>query len=131
MGSERVWCQPRGGPGKNADRVEEAIKAHTRAIDLRQAYCEAKALDHLGSVLLEAANAEEAIEAYSIAAESRRVSGDWFEAGQTLTHLARAHTTAGHAAEAHSAYLQASEAFTRANAPVEAAEAQSRADSLT
>ncbi|MEV0740790.1 hypothetical protein AB0I51_33770 [Streptomyces sp. NPDC050549] len=131
MGSDRVWRQPRGGPGKNADRAKEAVKAHTRAIDLRQAYCEAKALDHVGSVLLEAADAEEAIEAYGIAAESRRGSGDWCEARQTPTHLARAHTIAGHAAEAHSTYLQASEAFTRANAPTEAADAQSRADSLT
>ncbi|MEU1009305.1 hypothetical protein [Streptomyces sp. NPDC005890] len=55
---------------------------------------------------------------------------DWYGAGQTLNNLAVAHRATHHPAEARAAYLQSADAFTRANAPEQAARARARAADL-
>lgn len=118
-----------GGPG------EEAIDAHLRARDLYQNIGdrrhEATAWNNLGIALLEAGWTEEAIEAYGRDLEICRELEDWYGAGQTLYNLALAHQAAQRPTVACTAYLQSAAAFTRANAPDQAARAQSRADALT
>ncbi|MEV6498319.1 tetratricopeptide repeat protein [Streptomyces prunicolor] len=118
-----------------AGRTEEAIEAHTRACDLHRAvgnrHGEAAAWNNLGATLRATGRAEEAVEAYTKALEGLREFDDWYETGRTLYNLALAHQDAARPAEARTHYLQSAAAFTRANAPAEAALAQSRADSLT
>ena len=118
-----------------AGRAEEAIDAHTRARDLSQAAGDrqgaATAWNNLGIALEDAGRVEEAVEAYGKALEVFRDFENWYRAGQTLHNLALAHKHAAHPAEARACHLQSADAFTRANAPTEAANAQSRADALT
>ncbi|MFE6625127.1 tetratricopeptide repeat protein [Streptomyces sp. NPDC057740] len=117
-----------------AGRVEEAIDAHTRARDLFQAAGdrrgEAMAWNNLGLALEEASRVEEAIEAYGKALEASREFGDWYGAGQTLHNLARAHEDSHRPADARACLLQSAEAFTRADAPAEAAQARAQATRL-
>ena len=54
-----------------------------------------------------------------------------YRAGHTLSNLAVAHQDAARPTEARAHYLQSADAYTRANTPAEAANAQSRADALT
>ncbi|MFF8451328.1 tetratricopeptide repeat protein [Streptomyces leeuwenhoekii] len=114
-----------------AGRVEEAIDAHTRARDLYQAagdhHREAKAWNNLGVALAEAGRAEEAIEAYGKALEIHRVFEHWYRAGQTLENAALTHEDADRPADARACWLQAADAYTRANAPAEAARARTQA----
>ncbi|WP_405990737.1 tetratricopeptide repeat protein [Streptomyces sp. NBC_00986] len=116
-------------------RAGEAIDAHTHARDLHQAigdrHGEARAWNNLGAALRAAGRVEEVIEAYEKALEGYPEFEDWYGTGQTLSNLALAHADAARPAEARTHYLQAATAYTRANAPAEAARAQSRADSLT
>ncbi|MCX5237693.1 tetratricopeptide repeat protein [Streptomyces prunicolor] len=118
-----------------AGRTEEAIDAHTRARDLHQAvgdrHGEAAAWNNLGATLRAAGRVEEAVEAYVKALVGLREFDNWYETGRTLSNLARAHKAAHRPTEARTAYLQSAAAYTRANAPAEAAHAQSAADSLT
>jgi hypothetical protein len=72
-----------------------------------------------------------AVEAYTRSLEIRREFEDWYGEGETLYNLALTHRAARHPAKARAALLRSAAAFTRANAPTEAADAQSRADSLT
>ncbi|WP_327401230.1 tetratricopeptide repeat protein [Streptomyces sp. NBC_01288] len=120
---------------RQADRAEEAIDAHTRARDLYQAvgdrHREASAWNNLGAPLRETGRMEEAVEAYEKALEGYREFDDWYETGRTLSNLAHAHADAARPTEARTHYLQSAAAYTRANAPTEAAAAQSRADALT
>ncbi|MFF5495556.1 tetratricopeptide repeat protein [Streptomyces aquilus] len=120
---------------KEAGRVEEAVQAHTRARDLHQAAGdrprEAGAWNGLGGALEEAGRMEEAVEAYGTSLEIAREVEDWYGVGQALYNLALLHATAGRPAQARPAYLEAADAFTRANAPTDAADAQSAADALT
>ncbi|MFJ9891705.1 tetratricopeptide repeat protein [Streptomyces sp. NPDC091280] len=120
---------------READRAGEAIDAHTRARDLHQAvgdhYGEARAWNNLGGVLWEADRMDEAVEACEKALEGLREFEDWYGTGRTLYNLALAHHHAARLAEARTHYLQSADAYTRANAPTEAALAQSAADSLT
>ncbi|MFI6617844.1 tetratricopeptide repeat protein [Streptomyces sp. NPDC050528] len=124
-----------GGTLRKAGRAEEAIDAHTRAHNLYQAagdrQGEATAWNNLGGVLRVTGWTEEAVEAYGKALERYQEFDDWYGTGQTLYNLALVHQYAARTAEARTHYLQSAEAFTRANAPTEAAEAQSRADALT
>lgn len=119
---------------RKAGRVEEAIHAHTRARDLCQTaedrHREASAWNNLGIALREAGRVEEAIEAYGKSLGLRREFEDWYGEGQTLHGLALAHQAAQRPAEARTAYLQAADAFARANAPTEAAQARARATEL-
>ncbi|MFI1417332.1 tetratricopeptide repeat protein [Streptomyces sp. NPDC020731] len=113
---------------READRAGEAIDAHTRARDLYQATGdrrrEATAWNNLGVALRKAGRVEEAVEAYNKDLEICREFEDWYGEGQTLHNLALAHEDAGSPAEARAAYLRAADAYTRANAPTEAAQAR-------
>ncbi|MBE8472701.1 tetratricopeptide repeat protein [Streptomyces sp. 3R004] len=119
---------------QDAGRAEEAIEAHIRARDLYQAtgdrHREGMAWHNLGLALRVAGRAEEAIEAYGKDVEICRGFEDWYGEGQTLQNLARAHEDAHRPAEARTAYLQAADAYTRASAPTEAAQARTWAAEL-
>ncbi len=119
---------------RKADRLEEAIDAHTRARDLNRTagdrHREASAWHNLGVALRQVGRVEEAIEAYGKSLELCREFDDWYGDGQTLTNLALAHHAANRPGDARAAYLQAAEAFTRANAPDRAARARARAAEL-
>jgi tetratricopeptide (TPR) repeat protein len=116
-------------------RAEEAIDAHTRARTLFQAvgdrHGQAIAWNNLGNALRDTGRREEAIEAYEKALKRYREFDDWYRTGRTLSNLALAHQHAARPTEARAHYLQSADAYTRANAPTEAAEAQSAADALT
>uniref|UniRef100_UPI003A8A567E tetratricopeptide repeat protein n=1 Tax=Streptomyces sp. Agncl-13 TaxID=3400628 RepID=UPI003A8A567E len=132
---EAIAWNSLGGALREADRAEEAIDAHTHARDLFQAvgdrHGEALAWNNLGVALRSTGLVEEAVEAYEKALEGCREFDDWYRAGRTLLNLALAHQRAARPAEARAHYLQSADAYTRANAPTEAAAAQSRADALT
>ncbi|MEV6947414.1 tetratricopeptide repeat protein [Streptomyces sp. NPDC051172] len=122
-----------GNALRETGRAEEAVNAHTRARDLYQAagdrHREASAWNNLGVALWKAGRGEEAVEAYGKALEVFREFEDWYGTGQTLHNLALVHQDA--ARPAHACYLQAADAYTRANAPTEAAQARTRADDIT
>ncbi|MEV0174828.1 tetratricopeptide repeat protein [Streptomyces sp. NPDC050803] len=124
-----------GSALKAVGRTEEAIEAHTRALDLYRAtgdhHRRGKALHNLGNVMLATGRIEDAIKAYSMDLEICRQFEDWYGTGQTLDALAIAHSRAHRLAEARAYYLEAADAYTRANAPDKAATAQSAADALT
>ncbi|MFC7265796.1 tetratricopeptide repeat protein [Streptomyces lutosisoli] len=123
-----------GNALEGVGRVGEAIEAHTRARELCQAagdrHGEAIAWNNLGVVLLTADRAGEAIEAYGKALETYEEFEDWYRAGQTLGNLAIAHDAAHHRTEARTRWLQAADAYTRADVPDEAAQARARAAEL-
>ncbi|MEU6593284.1 tetratricopeptide repeat protein [Streptomyces sp. NPDC046881] len=119
---------------QDADRLEEAIAAHIRARDLSHALGnrqgEATGWYNLGNGLRRVGRSDEAVEAYGKALEIETEFEDWYGVGQTLQNLAGAHIETRRPAEAHAHYLRAAEAYARANAPVEAAQAL-QAASLT
>ncbi|MEV5545131.1 tetratricopeptide repeat protein [Streptomyces sp. NPDC052309] len=112
-------------------RKDEAIDAHRKARDLYQItgdrHGEGRAWHNLGSALGEVGRVEEAIEAYGKDLEICKEFEDWYGEAHTLSNLALAHKAAHRPAEARTAYLQAADAFTRANAPAEATQARTRA----
>jgi tetratricopeptide (TPR) repeat protein len=120
---------------REVGRVEEAIDAHTGARELyrgvgdRQG--EAMVWNNLGLALRLAGRTGEAFAAYRRALVIYREFKDEYRAGTALHNLAVAHEADDHPAEARTYYIQAADAFTRADAPVEAAEARACADSLT
>ncbi|MFE4051750.1 tetratricopeptide repeat protein [Streptomyces sp. YIM B13518] len=119
---------------RDAGRVGEAVDAHRRACDLCRAVGdrpgEASAWYNLGLALQAAGRVKEEIEAYGKSLGCGRELEDWYGEGQTLLNLAVAHEAAHHPAEARAAYLQAADAFTRANAPAEASRARTWAAEL-
>ncbi|MDC0771085.1 tetratricopeptide repeat protein [Streptomyces sp. HD] len=117
-------------------QVEKAIDAHSYACSLYQVlgdrWREGTAWHNLGEALREANRAQEAIEAYGKALAACREFEDWYGAGMTLSSLALVtHEGAHRPTEARAYYLQAADAYTMANAPAEAADAQSAAHALT
>ncbi|MBK6016333.1 tetratricopeptide repeat protein, partial [Streptomyces sp. MBT53] len=116
-------------------RAEEAIGMHTQARDLFQAvgdrHGEAMAWGNLGTALRETDRVEEAVEAYAKALKGYREFEDWYRAGGTLYNLAIAHLHAARPAEARICYLQSADAYSRANAPTEAAKARTWAEQIT
>ncbi|WP_338118958.1 tetratricopeptide repeat protein [Streptomyces tendae] len=123
-----------GSALRKVGRVDEAIDAHTRARDLYQTtedrHREAGAWNNLGLALRRAGRKEGAIEAYGKALQICGEFEDWYGAGQALHNLALTHEVTRHPAEARTAYLQAADAFARANAHVKAARARRRAANL-
>ncbi|MFI8530005.1 tetratricopeptide repeat protein [Streptomyces aquilus] len=119
---------------REAGRVEEAVQAHTRARDLYQAAGdrtrEASVWNNLGVAQEEAGRVGEAVEAYGTSLEIARECEDWYGVGLALYNLALLHQTAGRPAQARPAYLEAADAFTRANAPDKAALARTQATAL-
>ncbi|MFD3590201.1 tetratricopeptide repeat protein [Streptomyces sp. NPDC058683] len=115
-------------------RVEEAIEALTHARDLYQdaddRYRKATVWNNLGNALRKAGRVEESVEAHAEALRGHEEFEDWYRAGQDLHNLAIAHEIAQRPADARAHYLQAAEAFTRANAPAKAAQAHARAARL-
>ncbi|MGW1880093.1 hypothetical protein [Streptomyces sp. NPDC001975] len=73
----------------------------------------------------------EAIEAHAEAVRVYQEFEDWYRAGRTLHSLAIAHEAAQRPADARTCWLQAADAYTRANAPTEAARARAQAEALT
>ncbi|WP_328678967.1 tetratricopeptide repeat protein [Streptomyces sp. NBC_00343] len=124
-----------GSALRQAGRAEEAIDAHTPARDLFQAAGDRRrgaiAWNNLGNALWEAGRVEEAVEAYEQALECFWEFDDWYGTGQTLFNLALAHQHAARPAEARTHYLKSADAYTRANAPTEAAEARTWAEEIT
>ncbi|MEU5886042.1 tetratricopeptide repeat protein [Streptomyces sp. NPDC047461] len=125
-----------GSALRTAGRVEEAIEAHIRARHLYQAvndrHREATAWNNLGIALWDVGRKEEAIEAYGTALGLRLEFEDWYWVGRSLENLAFAHADTHRPAQARAYYLQAADAYVRANAPDKAAEARNAAaDSLT
>ncbi|MEV5533430.1 ATP-binding protein [Streptomyces prunicolor] len=118
-----------------ADRVEEAIDAITRSLDLHRtvgdSQVEAIAWNNLGNALQVVGRTAEAAAAYDNSLEIRREFEDWYGEGLTLCNLALTHEEAHRPAEARAIYLQAADAYARANAPDQAAEAHARAAALT
>ncbi|MFE4967876.1 ATP-binding protein [Streptomyces sp. NPDC056660] len=115
--------------------VEEAVDAHRRARDLYRAAGdrrrEGMAWNNLGSALRDARRLGEAADAHYKALEIYREFEDGFHTGSALHNLARVHEEAHRPAEARACYLQAAEAFTRGNAPTEAARDRAQAEALT
>ncbi|MEV0740794.1 tetratricopeptide repeat protein [Streptomyces sp. NPDC050549] len=118
-----------------AGRAGEAVDAHTRARDLFQTvgdrHGEATAWNNLGAALRATGLVEEAVEAYEKALEGFREFEDWYRVGRTLCNLALAYQHAARPAEARTCYLQSTDAYTRANAPAEAAQARTWAEEIT
>ncbi|MEU1407067.1 tetratricopeptide repeat protein [Streptomyces sp. NPDC005728] len=123
-----------GNALREAGQKEEAIDAHTQARNLYQATGdrrrEAKAWNNLGIALRKVGRLEEAVEAYGKSLENRQEFEDWYGEGLTLENLARAYEYAHRPAEARTAFLQSADAYTRANAPAEAAQARTWAAEL-
>ncbi|WP_327435216.1 tetratricopeptide repeat protein [Streptomyces sp. NBC_01236] len=123
-----------GNALQEAGRVGEAIEAHTCSRDLYRAvedrHREATAWNNLARALLKADRAGEAIEAFGKALETYEEFEDWYRAGQTLGNLAIAHEAAHRRAEARTHWLRAADAYTRADAPAQAAQARTWAENL-
>ncbi|WP_324609644.1 tetratricopeptide repeat protein [Streptomyces sp. WM6386] len=124
-----------GNALEEAGRVQEAIDAHTRSRDMFQdighRHGEGGAWHNLGSALQEAGRTKEAVKAYGEALKAHREFEDWYRTGHSLFSLAVVRRAQRRISEARKCYLRASDAYTRANAPTEATEAQSAAESLT
>ncbi|GHG97959.1 tetratricopeptide repeat protein [Streptomyces lanatus] len=105
--------------------ADKAINAHTSARILFQVaghrHNEAAEWGNIGNALERAGRVEEAIEAHGKSLEIFQELEDWYGQGVTLDHLAVAHKNVQQPARARSAFLQAADAFTHANAPTEAA----------
>ncbi|MEU6378450.1 tetratricopeptide repeat protein [Streptomyces sp. NPDC046909] len=123
-----------GNALEEAGRTDEAIDAHTHAHDLHQTigdrHSEGMTWNNLGVTLWKAGRTDEAIEAYGKSLEIFREFEAWHRAGHTLFNLALAHEGMDSPDEARAYYLQAADAYTRANAPADAADARTQADSL-
>ncbi|MFG2377674.1 tetratricopeptide repeat protein [Streptomyces sp. NPDC048504] len=120
---------------QEAGPAGEAIEAHTRALELYQGmedrHFEATAWNNLGLALQLADRTGEAIDAHKKALMIYREFKDEYRAGTALQNLALAHESEDRPAEARTCYLQAADAYTRANSPTESAQARTRAEELT
>ncbi|MDT0574084.1 tetratricopeptide repeat protein [Streptomyces sp. DSM 3412] len=115
-------------------RLDESIEAHKCARDLCQgigdSLGEARAWNNLGLAMEAAGQVGEAIEAYGTAVEIFGKFEDWYRAALALQNLAIVHKNARRLTDARIHWLQAADAFTRANASTEAAEVRAQAMAL-
>ncbi|MBL1085733.1 tetratricopeptide repeat protein [Streptomyces actinomycinicus] len=120
---------------EEADRVADGINAYTRALALSQTIgdrqIEATVWNNLGNALEAVGRVDEALQAYGKDLQFCLEFEHWYGAGQSLDNLALALGSLGHFEDASAHYLRAAGAYTRANAPREAAEARVRAAALT
>ncbi|MGW2291696.1 ATP-binding protein [Streptomyces phaeochromogenes] len=121
-----------GNALREAGRVEEAIEAHTRARDAFLAtgdrHREARARDNLGLALQKVGRVQEAMEGYEKALKIYRELDDWYCTGRTFHNLALAHLAAHRSSEARAYWLRAGDAYARAGATEEAAQARKAAE---
>ncbi|MFF3499278.1 tetratricopeptide repeat protein [Streptomyces sp. NPDC003247] len=112
-------------------RAEEAVEACRKDLEICQELGdrlgEGTSWHNLGNALRKAGRTADAIEAYGKSLEICYAFDDLYGAGQTLRTLAGAHEDARDLAEARQAYLRAADAFTRTDAPAEAAHVRSLA----
>ncbi|MFJ9567029.1 tetratricopeptide repeat protein [Streptomyces fuscichromogenes] len=104
-----------------------AREAAHRAGDRRR---EAIASNNLGIALRKAGRVAEAVEAHGKALHIHEEFDDWYGVGQALHNLARTHETARRPDDVRACLLRAADAFTRANAPTEAAQSRAWAAEL-
>ncbi|MEU6195742.1 tetratricopeptide repeat protein [Streptomyces sp. NPDC047061] len=120
---------------RKAGRMKEAIEAHTQARDLFEGIGdrlgEANSWNNLGGILGETGVVEETNEAHGKALKIYQEFEDWYGVGTALHNMALTHAITCRRAEACIYYLQAADAYTRANAPTEAAQARAQAERLT
>ncbi|MFJ4953684.1 tetratricopeptide repeat protein [Streptomyces sp. NPDC088760] len=116
---------------QHAGRTGEAIDAHSRARDLYQAvgdrHREGTAWNNLGLALRQVDRTEEAIGVYEKCLGIFREYDDPYREGQALENMGLAQQDSHCHTEARTAYLQAADAYTRANAPADAARARAAA----
>ncbi|MGW0835637.1 tetratricopeptide repeat protein [Streptomyces prunicolor] len=117
--------------GQTVKAIEMLRRARDLHRDVEDRRGEADAWGNLGIALRNTGRSEEAIDAYRKALAIYQGFQDEYRTGSTLHNLAVVHSSVGNSAEARACYVQAAAAYTRANAPTEAALAQSRAHSLT
>ncbi|MFJ6063698.1 tetratricopeptide repeat protein [Streptomyces tendae] len=117
-----------------AGRMDDAIDAHIRARDLLRAagdrLGEGRAWHNLAVTLMDTGRIEESIVAYGKDLEICLELEDGYGAGQCLYNLAFTLRASDRPREARAAWLQAADAFSRANAPAEAAQARSEAENM-
>ncbi|GAA3145863.1 tetratricopeptide repeat protein [Streptomyces echinatus] len=134
-GGEAMAWNNLGNVWQNEGRMDEAIAAYNRSCELlisigdRQR--EASAWNNLGNVLGKSGRASEAMEAYGKALSILEGFEDWYGVGHALGNMAIAHIRGRRSGDARSCYLQAADAYTRADASHEAAQARAAAESLT
>lgn len=118
-----------------AGRAGEAMRAHMHACDvLREAgdrLAVAQARANLASALRRDGRVDEAIDMFRGTLAVLREFDHRYGEGHALEGLARAYDAARRPVEAREHWLRAEDAYTRANAPDEAARARTAAESLT
>ncbi|MEV6479463.1 tetratricopeptide repeat protein [Streptomyces sp. NPDC051576] len=129
--AEAVTWECLGNALSQTERVADAVEALTRARDLFKAVAdprrEAGAWNNLGVALLVVGRLGEATESFETARGIFQELGDWYWTGQVLYNSAlsvEAHDPAG----AAGLWLQASDAYRRADAAAEAAESRALAE---
>ncbi|MFG2133802.1 SAV_2336 N-terminal domain-related protein [Streptomyces sp. NPDC048751] len=132
---EALACNGLGLALSASGRADAAVDALTSARDLFAAvgdrHAQGVTLIHLGQALDMAHHTTEAIAAYSAATDLLRESEDWYRAGRSLRSLALLHAALEAPSQARTAWLRAADAYDRAGAPAEAAEARSHAEQTT
>ncbi|MBL1108252.1 tetratricopeptide repeat protein [Streptomyces sp. 5-8] len=133
-GEAQLWNNL-GNALLKADRIVDARDIFVRSCDLYQVLGDrngaAAAWNNLGIALSELGQTDDATTAYGKALAIREEFEDWYKAGQTMENLALIYRRTHRPAEARAHYLRAADAYTRGNAPQEAAGALACAAFLT
>ncbi|MEU3828153.1 tetratricopeptide repeat protein [Streptomyces sp. NPDC029080] len=120
---------------EHADRVADAISAYTHALGLSRAISdrqlEASVWNNFGNALEAVGRVDEALQAYDRDLRFCLEFENWYGAAQSLDNLAIVLGSIGRVEDARAHYLRAADAYTRANAAEEAAEARAAATALT